>query len=153
VISNFKEIEVFHIGDQSLITNEELSILNTLNDDGKLLWNAPSNSVLEIFSHSDLHILSSLHEGMGLVIAESVVLGIETWIRDVPGVQWARGLPGVRFFETQSDLRFMISEKLKTNFAESRIINIRSEEAERFSPSRGVQQYTSLYNSLIANKV
>jgi hypothetical protein len=90
---------------------------------------------------------------MGLVIAESVVLGIETWIRDVPGVQWARGLPGVRFFETQSDLRFMISEKLKTDFAISRISHIRTEEAERFSPSRGVQQYTNLYHSLIAKKV
>jgi len=153
VLSSFKEIQVHHIGHQSQITNEELSILSVLNDDGRLLSDGPTDRVLEIFSHSDIHILSSRHEGMPLVVAESVVLGIETWIRDVPGVQWARGLPGVRFFETQSDLRFMISEKLKTNFAESRISHIRTEEAERFSPSRGVAQYTGLYNSLIAKKI
>jgi len=150
VISDFNEIEVFHIGQQSQITNEELSILSILNDKSKLLWNGPSDRVLEIFSYSDVHILSSIHEGFGLVVAESVVLGIDTWIRDVPGVQWARGLPGVKFFETQSDLRRLISEKIETNFVVSRDSHIRNEEAERFSPARGVRQYTDLYYSLIA---
>jgi len=153
VISNFNEIEVFHVGELSRATNKELSILSNLNHDGKLLHNGPSDRVLEIFAQSDLHIISSLHEGMPLVIAESVVLGIETWIRDAPGVQWARHLPGVRFFATQTELRLMLSQKLKTNFALSRISHFRTEEAKRFSPSRGIQQYTSLYNSLISKNV
>jgi hypothetical protein len=98
---------------------------------------------------SDLHILPSLHEGMGLVIAESVVSGVETWIRDVPGVQWARGLPGIRYFTTQSELRKMISEKLNYNFRQGQHFSKLNNESERFNPARGVREYTELYETLM----
>ena len=149
VLSEFEDLRIFHIGRQAQITNKELSLLSSLHREGKLLHDGPLDSALEKIAMSDLHILPSLHEGMGLVIAESVVSGVETWIRDVPGVQWARGLPGVRYFTTQSELREMISEKLNYNFRQGQNFSKLIHESERFNPARGVREYIELYESLM----
>jgi hypothetical protein len=150
VISRFEEIQVFHIGEQSRITADERNLLNSLKLRGALLHDGPSAHVFDFFCLSDVHILSSVHEGMGLVIAESIVLGIETWIKDVPGVQWAKELPGVRFFESQLQLQQMIEEKLQSDFYNRILPEVDSRDLNRFSPNRGVFEYTSLYNSLIS---
>jgi glycosyltransferase involved in cell wall biosynthesis len=152
IFHEFNNVSVFHIGQQSQITNEEMYHLSLLWRRDQLLCNGPMDSALEKLAHSDLHVLSSLHEGMGLVIAESVTLGIETWIRDVLGVQWARGLPGLKFYSTQSELRKMLSEKLATDFTKPIPFSKLMVESERFSPARGVREYSELYKNLIRTK-
>jgi hypothetical protein len=150
VLSQFEVIQIFHIGEQSRITHDERNLLNSLKSKGALLHDGPSDNVFDFFCLVDVHILSSVHEGMGLVIAESMTLGIETWIRDVPGVQWAKELPGVRFFESQQQLRQLIEEKLQSDLYNPILAEVNSDVLNRFSPNRGVVEYTSLYNSLIS---
>jgi len=151
ILMEFDEIKVLHVGDQQYITQSERAILNLLIQSKSLLHDGPSDRVEHIFSKSDVHILSSTHEGMALVVAESISLGIETWIRDVPGVQWARGIPGVRFFKTQEDLRELLREKtvLKQKFEMP--VDQKKLLVERFSPNRGVREYSEIYLSLLSN--
>ena len=149
VINEFDQIELVHIGESAGMEQTEKILLDSIEQRGRLLHDGPTDKVLGFFKDSDLHIICSKHEGAGVVVIESVVLGLETWVRDVPGLRWAFGLPGVRVFRSQEELRQMLSEKLSTNYIKRTSNEIRIKEMERFSPQRGVLEYTKVYMRLL----
>jgi glycosyltransferase involved in cell wall biosynthesis len=149
IINEFDQIELLHIGENSGMDQEERNLIGLIQERGQLLHNGPTNKVLEFFKESDLHIISSTNEGAAVVVIESVVLGIETWVRDAPGLRWAFDLPGIRVFRTQAELRKLLSERLLIDENKKTTVEIRAKEMERFSPHRGVFEYTQIYNSLL----
>lgn len=149
VINEFEKIELLHIGENSGMDQEEKTLLETMQQRGSLLHNGPTNKVLEFFKESDLHIICSTHEGAGVVVIESIVLGMETWVRDVPGLRWSFDLPGVRVFKTQAELRRLLIERLLSVSSKGITAENRGKEMRRFSPSRGVLEYKQIYGSLL----
>jgi hypothetical protein len=149
ILNEFDGFELYHLGEQSKISELEKRYLDELNKRFILKANGPSNEVLSIFKSSDVHIICSTHEGWGLVIAESILLGIETWVREVPGTNWSVGLPGVKTFQTQSELRLLIQNFQELKSRKQRTATTDFVDVYRFSAERGVGEYTNLYNECL----
>jgi hypothetical protein len=149
VLEEFEQIEILHVGENAGMDDDERKILKSMDSCGRLMHNGPTDKIFQLFRDSDLHIICSTNEGAPVVVIESVVLGIETWVRDVPGLRWAFDLPGVSVFKNQIELRQMLVNKLNFDFNHKSNPELRLRELERFSANRGVIEYAQIYLHLL----
>lgn len=86
---------LIHIGDERDASPVELALLQSLEDQGRLLERgagSPESGLLR----ADYFMLPSLHEGMSVALAEAVVVGLPAVISDARGLDWARQIESVR---------------------------------------------------------
>ena len=148
-------VKVLHIGDSTNATQAEKNVMRTLEKSGVLINNISTTNPVQFYRKADLHVISSLHEGFGLVIAESILLGVTTVIHDVKGVQWARDLTNALFFKDEEELKRIIDTKIEnqtSTFERDSMVG-RKDLFERFSALRGVAEHVAAYEKSLKSEV
>lgn len=147
LINQSYKVEIIHIGDPKDISNCEKELLREVVKLGIEVTDIQTSNPYPYFNDADIHVVPSLHEGFGLVIAESALFGLPTIVNNIQGVQWARDLESLHFFSSEDELRqkilFFIGEKI-----EGRLPRKQSGSPllrTRLSPERGVQEYAEFY--------
>jgi len=149
VILDYQDIRVIHMGHPHASTNDEIMILKKLEDQGRLIWNSPTEHVIKNLLGADVHILSSKNEGMSLALMESIGVGMQSWVRESDGTRWAQEIESVKFFNSKSSLAYLLEELImeKKLHPDKFIFQPNTKLLERFNPERGVKEYVSLYQS------
>lgn len=149
VILDYQDIRVIHMGYPHASTNDEIMILKKLEDQGRLIWNSPTEQVIKNLLSADIHILSSRNEGMSLALMESIGVGMQSWVRECDGTRWAKNIESVKYFNSKSELAYLLEELImeKKLHPDKYIFKPNSKLLERFNPERGVREYVSLYQS------
>jgi len=149
IIHELPKVEIFHVGDPRDMSEIEKNSIRNLEVIGVGIHNAQTSNPYDFYSKADIHIVTSLTEGFGLVIAESVLFGIPTIVNNVRGVQWARGLGLVEYFDTSDDLIEIIT-KYSDRKKELDLKTLAQQDNNlefRFSPERGVSEYVQHYRN------
>lgn len=133
---------VFHHGDESDASAEEIDILNALERRGDLVHRGTS-APLDSLRRADLYVMPSTREGMPVALAEAMSLGVPCLLGDSPGVEWAKGIDGVEHIALeQRDW----DESLPTTGYVRRKGHL---TAPDLSAARGAREYVELYYSLV----
>lgn len=87
-------LDLYFHGDERDANPTETRILNALEREGRLLHRGTGDPAASLVA-ADAYAMPSKHEGMGIALAEALVVGTPAVITDAPGLTWAAGLPGV----------------------------------------------------------
>ena len=93
--------------------------------------------------------MPSVREGMGIALMEALCLGIPSFISNASGFDWAKELPGVLVIEEEASWEIELSKLSNLKYS---LLKAAAEQNSktlwtRFSASRGVDQYLSLYDA------
>lgn len=138
-------VKLHKYGAEDGASAREIEMLDALQDQGRLLHRGPGDP-LQALLDSDVFLMPSLREGMGVALAEAIVVGVDCIVNDVQGLQWARGLPGVHMVEGDPGA-------WKRALLEGSSVDEVSRAPGRnidFSPSRGAGEYVQLYRAVQA---
>lgn len=83
-----------HLGDEGHASDVELALLQSFKEQGRLIdrgVRSPYSALL----NADYFMMSSLHEGMPVALAEALVAGVPALVSDAPGLRWAGNVQGV----------------------------------------------------------
>jgi hypothetical protein len=86
--------ELIHIGSELNADAKEADLLSRLESRGLLSMRGAQSPDLA-FVKADYFVMSSTKEGMGVALAEAIVMRIPCYITDVAGLRWAASSPGV----------------------------------------------------------
>ncbi|MDQ0100648.1 hypothetical protein J2T10_000267 [Paenarthrobacter nicotinovorans] len=136
---------LYHYGRESGASVFEVETLNRLEKGGRLGHRGVGNP-LESMSQRPLYLMPSLHEGMGVALAEAIVVGLSCLVADSVGLQWAREFPNVR--HVSNDLEAWTDALISTP---SRMKVDESVNIERFSAELGMGRYHSIYKAAVAD--
>lgn len=137
---------VIHLGNEDDAGHDELQLLRSLNEDGRLIGRGvkpPQEALMK----ATYFMMPSRHEGMGVALAEALVSGVPALVNDVPGLRWARGIDGVVMLPGTEDA--WASAVL--TWPEDR--EDMSTSAPDFSASRGASEYAVIYREAAAQRM
>lgn len=137
------ELELSHFGIEDGANPAEMGLLDGLDEAGRLLHRGPGDPI-ERMTDRPTYLMPSLHEGMGVALAEAIVVGLPALVADVPGLQWAREFSNVRHVannvESWKKELFSTAEGIST----SPTLNI-----DRFRAENGIKAYHKVYESAL----
>lgn len=136
---------VAHHGDESHASQEEVKMLDELAGAGRLQYRG-AGAPLASLSRSGVFVLSSLHEGMSVALAEAIAVGTPCLVADSTGLSWAKGINGVQHIPLESEADW--SSALPKN-GYTPVTGF--EDAPDLSPKRGAAEYANLYRSIANN--
>ncbi len=143
LVSKHEELDLTHIGFDSLgIFGAQNGLKDRIRSIG------PRNDVLDQLGTFDCYVCTSSLEGFGLALMEAGLSGLPLAIVDAPGVRdMLEYFPETFMIDLKSDRPFfglLESIKKQAPFYERELPKL----ADKFSPSRGAQEYSVLYKSL-----
>lgn len=133
---------VAYVGDFSGASTREIALLDALQAEGRLLHKGPADP-RPWFATAGVFLMPSLHEGMGVALAEALTVGLPSIVSDVPGLRWASVLNGVNSLPLDVE---QWTKAIPIALAAGRDL---SRAKPDFSPSRGVLEYESIYKDVI----
>jgi glycosyltransferase involved in cell wall biosynthesis len=136
---------VAHHGDESNASPEEVLMLDELALSGRLEYRG-TDAPIESLRRSGVFVLSSLHEGMSVALAEAIAAGTPCLVADSTGLSWAKGIDSVQHIslENQEDWASALPE---SGYA----VTSGSGDALDLSSKRGAAEYGRLYHRLSGN--
>lgn len=135
--------ELSHFGLEDAADPLELSMLDDLDQDGRLIHRGPGDPLSRMVDRPT-YLMPSLHEGMGVALAEAIVVGLPAVVADVPGLQWAREFSNVRHVANDPESwKSELSKIAKGTFAS------RSMDVQRFRAEYGINAYFAIYESAL----
>ena len=136
------DFSVIHLGNEDGAADDELELLERLAQDGRLIGRGvgrPDDALRKV----DVFAMPSRHEGMGVALAEALVVGVPSLVTDVPGLRWAKNIEGVSALsELQADwdARFRSWTPTADDYS-SLLIDL--------SAARGAREYTEIYRDVL----
>jgi glycosyltransferase involved in cell wall biosynthesis len=132
------DIRIRHIGVEESAPPDEIGLLDRLETESQVIERRAGDPLPSLVA-SDVFVMPSLHEGMGVALAEALEMGMPAVVADVPGLQWARGISGVRHVKTGESWHAAIRQALSgpRHFDDRSNID--------FTADRGASEYASLY--------
>lgn len=143
-------LDLYFHGDETGATPQEVSILNSLEQEGRLLHRGTSDPETSLL-YGSIFLLPSRHEGLGNALAEALVAGLPAIVNDVPGLRWACDFPGVTVLPVdQKAWDAALGSVIPRPQARPRTAQ---EFPIDFSPARGISEYMHLYRSISARNI
>lgn len=130
---------VAHHGDESHASPEEVQMLDELARAGRLQYRG-TDAPLESLRRSGVFVLSSIHEGMSVALAEAIAVGTPCLVADSTGLSWAKGINRVQHIplENHEGWKFALP---RTGYVP--VAGLAG--APDLSSKRGVAEYAHLY--------
>lgn len=138
--------------DNKQINLKKIIIDNNLDDFVKILGFQDKNSLIELFSITDLMIMPSLEEGYGLPIAEAYSFGVPVLMfSDVDAVEDLYDKDSMILVHNRSISSFneKLIEAINTSFNKIKIF----EFSQKFSIKRSTENYNYLYHKILNNNI
>lgn len=129
---------LIHIGSEIGASQSEVALLDHLESSGQLIYRgscSPDVAMME----ADYFVMSSRFEGMGVALAEAVVVGLPAVVNDVPGLSWAANFDNVVMVSDNANAWESALRDCDFGNTTSGALNL------DFSAERGAAQYTDLY--------
>lgn len=135
------EWRLIHIGDERTIPAHEAELLDALVAEGHAsrLGRADPRDAM---AAATVLLMPSIHEGMGVVVAEALVLGMPVILADVPGLRWAAGQPGVSLVSLHKPEWVRALHAVATGGSS---LSDTTRARIDFSAARGAREYAALY--------
>ncbi|MCX6501602.1 MAG: glycosyltransferase [Microbacterium sp.] len=135
------EARLIHLGDETNAAAEEIAQLDDLEKQGRLIARGVKDPA-RYLAETDIFLMPSLHEGMGVALAEATVSGCHVLAADSPGLRWSRGLPGVELLPLDQALwRRRIREPIQAIAGTRSVVDLLA--------SRGTREYAKLYDEVV----
>lgn len=134
-------LDLYFHGDESGASKEEVSILNRLEQSGKLRHRGTGDPAPSLQAGS-VFLMPSKHEGMPIALSEALVAGLPAIINDAPGMQWARQFPNVTMLSGGQELWDKAVLSVPKNRSHTGPLPL------DLSAERGAKEYAQLYASL-----
>ncbi|MCQ6271131.1 glycosyltransferase [Pseudarthrobacter sp. R1] len=143
-------LDLYFHGDETGATKEEVTILDALEDEGRLRHRGTSDPRTSLLQGS-VFLLPSRHEGLGIALAEALVVGLPAIVNNVPGLRWAHDFPNVTVLPIDQDLWNVAvkSVERRPDIEETRANPLPID----LSPARGASEYLDLYTSVSAMRL
>ncbi|CAN7469570.1 glycosyltransferase [Arthrobacter sp. LjRoot78] len=136
---------VAHHGNESQASLQEIRMLDELAESGKLRYRG-TGAPLASLKSAGVFVLSSLHEGMSVALAEAIAAGAPCLVADSTGLSWAKGIDGVQHISLED------RDGWASALPESGYVPVSgTRPAPNLSPGRGAAEYAHLYRSLTGN--
>lgn len=132
-----------HVGLEDAADSLELGMLDDLDQEGRLIHRGPGDPLPRMLDRPT-YLMPSLHEGMGVALAEAIVVGLPAIVADVPGLQWAKEFSNVRHVANDTE-----SWKLALANVGKRTVVLHSTDVERFRAEHGINAYFAIYESAL----
>ncbi len=134
---------VAYVGSEANASPHEKALLDELESKGLLLHRGVGDPE-QWLRRASVFLMPSVHEGMGVALAEALSVGTPALVCDVPGLRWSQSEPGVTVLEpTVKAWAAAIKRALRDAYSSA------SPEHD-FSASRGVHAYVQVYVRAIA---
>ncbi|WP_171027479.1 glycosyltransferase family 4 protein [Pseudarthrobacter sp. NamE2] len=137
--------KLIHLGNESNASEEELRLLQVFDHEDRLTCRgveSPTDALLL----GSYFMMPSRHEGMGVALAEALVVGLPCLVNDVPGLRWARSIEGVEMVADDQDAWFTAVRAVPRDYQRRTNLNI------DFSASRGSHEYAVIYREVAAQR-
>lgn len=136
------DFAVAHYGLEHGGSAEERVKLDKWEDEGRLTHRGPGDPSNGM-TNRPTFLMPSLHEGMGVALAEAIVAGLPAIVADVPGLQWARE------FNNVSHAKLTVADWAQelVNFEPGK--DSENADKSRFSARIGINSYFEIYASAI----
>lgn len=142
-------VVVVHVGDNSAMTDDEGRAGRQLGSKFRLELLGVRLDVATILNDSQVFAMPSLHEGMGVALAEALCIGLPCIVSDAPGLRWAHDEPGVLVARDINDWVNILGRLSDDDLFRSSVASAARAGAirqrERFSARRGVAEYVAIY--------
>jgi glycosyltransferase involved in cell wall biosynthesis len=143
------DITVHHVGNSDGASEEEIEFLGFVSQNYTCVEHGIVKEPQNLLQTADCLIVTSSREGQSISMLEALSMGVPCIGIKVPGLIWAENNPLVFLSEGEADfietLNRLFNSQENKDFASKS-----SDIALRFSPRRGVKEYTFLYDRLIS---
>lgn len=136
------DFRLSHFGMEDKCDSAERMLLDSWDKRGRLSHRGPGDPA-EGMRQRPTFLMPSLHEGMGVALAEAIVVGLPAVVADVPGLQWAREFPNVRHVANS------VETWTEALLRPSKLSSGREVDVQRFSAIKGITAYFALYASAL----
>lgn len=136
--------KVIHLGNESDASEDELALLRAFAEDGRLVGRGvepPQDALVK----GSYFMMSSRHEGMGVALAEALVVGLPCLVNDVPGLRWAGPIDGVEVVPNREESWVVAVKSMPKDGSEAAGVSI------DFSAARGSREYAAVYRAAAAH--
>lgn len=131
-----------YVGDLSGASTKEIALLDALQSEGRLIHRGPADP-RPWFATAGVFLMPSLHEGMGVALAEALTVGLPSIVSDVPGLRWASALNGVTTLPLDVD---QWTKAIPLALSAGRDL---TRTRPNFSPARGALDYELIYEDVV----
>lgn len=134
-------LPVAHLGDETTASTREHEILEHMTRRGLLLSRGVSDPLPIMREHQPVFLMPSLHEGMGVALAEALAFGLYAVVADVPGLSWASAFPKRVEFVNHDVTEW----KRAISGLQQRVTTTAPAAAISLSADRALREYSELY--------
>lgn len=136
---------VDHVGNEDGASPTERALLAELSSLGLLSRRGPGDPETAL-AESDVFAMPSLHEGMGVALAEALVVGLPAVVASAPGLEWARRQPGVTTADPHDPQWGALLRRAAIGSQDARPSGF------DFSASRGAAEYAAIYRRILERR-
>jgi glycosyltransferase involved in cell wall biosynthesis/GT2 family glycosyltransferase len=142
---------LLHVG-QGELTQDEMALVAELRAESRVRFLGSMTDVQPVLYASDVFVMPSLYEGMGIAALEAMAVGVPSIVCDVPGLRDLAALsPAVRTVAPEA--RSIASELVEIAARRPTVpdLSLAAAARSRFGRERGVRSYVALYRSVVSH--
>lgn len=149
-------IHILHVGHRHSESSDEVLAWEDVPPHHTVHHLGPRNDIPRLLAASDLLVFPSLYEGMGLVPAEALCVGLPIIAADTIGLQWLRSTGSARLVGFDVDRwAAAIAGAIKSETVGTERVTLATGAMTdayqiRFSAERGVRDYTAYYSQALS---